>query len=133
MPTALITTLTSKSGIGFPAIKRAKSALELSNSDLWPLQQTIHAVNNLKAAVLSSALAFVAGVVAVGFAWLAPNAAAPAVTVNLMIRPPTPSPGAAAAAERALASLRCRRSWWRGRVEPGSVRDKTSDESWPSF
>ena len=33
--------------IGFPAIKRAKSALELSNCDLWPLQQTIHAVSNL--------------------------------------------------------------------------------------
>jgi hypothetical protein len=74
--------------IGFPAIKRAKSALELSNSDLWPLQQTIHAVDNLQAAVLSSALAFVAGIVVVGFVWLAPNAAAPAVTVNLMIRPP---------------------------------------------
>jgi hypothetical protein len=91
--------------IGFPAIKRAKSALELSNSDLWPLQQTIHAVNNLQAAVLSSALAFVAGIVAVGFVWLAPNAAAPAVTVNLMIRSPTPSPGATAAVPVAVCGV----------------------------
>jgi hypothetical protein len=54
-------------------------------------------VDNLQAAVLSSALAFVAAIVAAGFVWLAPNVAAPAVTVNLMIRPPTPSPGATAA------------------------------------
>ena len=47
-------------------------------------------MNNLQAAVLSSALAFVAGIVAIGFVWLAPNAAAPAVTVDLMIRPPAP-------------------------------------------
>ena len=85
------------SSIGFPAIKRAKGALELRNSDLWPLEQTIHAVNNLQAAVLASALAFVASLVAVGFVWLAPSAAAPAVTVDLMIRP-TPAPGATAAA-----------------------------------
>lgn len=91
--------------IGFPAIKRAKSALELSNSDLWPLQQTIHAVNNLQAAVLSSALAFAAGIIAVGFVWLAPNAAAPAVTVNLMIRPPAPSPGAAAVSPVAVCGV----------------------------
>jgi hypothetical protein len=88
--------------IGFPAIKRAKSAPELSDSDLWPLQQTIHAVNNLQAAVLSSALAFVAGVVAVGLVWLAPNAAAPTVTVDLLIRPPAPAPGATAAAPVAV-------------------------------
>jgi hypothetical protein len=91
--------------IGFPAIKRAKSALELSNSDLWPLQQTIHAVNNLQAAVLSSALAFAAGVVAVGLVWLAPNAAAPTVTVDLMIRPPAPAPGASAAAPVAVCGV----------------------------
>jgi hypothetical protein len=91
--------------IGFPAITRAKSALDLSNSDLWPLQQTIHAVNDLQAAVLSSALAFAAGVVAVGFVWLAPNAAPPAVTVNLMIRPPAPSPGAPAAVPVAVCGV----------------------------
>jgi hypothetical protein len=91
--------------IGFPAITRAKSALDLGNSDLWPLQQTIHAVNDLQAAVLSSALAFAAGIVAVGFVWLAPNAAAPAVTVNLMIRPPAPSPGATAAVPVAVCGV----------------------------
>ena len=91
--------------IGFPAITRAKSALDLGNSDLWPLQQTIHAVNDLQAAVLSSALAFAAGIVAVGFVWLAPNAAAPAVTVNLMIRPPAPSAGATAAVPVAVCGV----------------------------
>jgi hypothetical protein len=84
--------------IGFPAIRRAKGALALSNSDLWPLQQTIHAVTNLQKAVLSSAVAFVAGIIAVGFVWLAPTATAPAVPVTLTIRPPTPAPGATAAA-----------------------------------
>jgi hypothetical protein len=91
--------------IGFPAITRAKSALDLGNSDLWPLQQTIHAVNDLQAAVLSSALAFAAGIVAVGLVWLAPNAAAPAVTVNLMIRPPAPSPGGTAAVPVAVCGV----------------------------
>ncbi len=62
-------------------------------------------MNNLQAAVLSSALAFVAGIVAVGFVWLAPNAAPPAVTVNLMIRPPAPSPGAPAAVPVAVCGV----------------------------
>jgi hypothetical protein len=106
--------------------------------------------------VLSSALAFVAGIVAVGFVWLAPNATPPAVTVDLMIRPPAPSPGATAAVPVAVCGVlptpqptgshreaascgrghnrrwrlpRCRRSWWRGRVEPGSVRDDGFDLS----
>jgi hypothetical protein len=86
------------SSIGFPVIKPANGALELLNSDLWPLQQTIHAVTNLQKAVLSSAVAFVAGIIAVGFVWLAPTATAPAVPVTLTIRPPTPAPGATAAA-----------------------------------
>jgi hypothetical protein len=68
-------------------------------------------VDNLQAAVLSSALAFVAAIVAAGFVWLAPNVAAPAVTVNLMIRPPTPSPGATAAVPVAVGPFERFSNW----------------------
>ena len=68
-------------------------------------------MDNLQAAVLSSALAFVAAIVAAGFVWLAPNVAAPAVTVNLMIRPPTPSPGATAAVPVAVGPFERFSNW----------------------
>lgn len=90
--------------IGFPVIKRGKSALDLSNSDLWPLQQTIHAVSNLRTAMFSSGIAFLAAAGAIGLVWLAPNAAPAPVTVNLMIRP-TPSPGVSAAAPVAVCGV----------------------------
>jgi hypothetical protein len=77
---------------GFPAVKGVEDAFDLGNSDLWPLRQTIHALDNLRAAMFWSAAAFVAGAVAVGFVWLAPSAAAPAAKVDLTVLQPTPAP-----------------------------------------
>jgi hypothetical protein len=79
------------SSIGFPAISRVKDVLDLSNSDLWPLRQAIHASDNLRAAVLSSAVAFAADVGAVGIVWLAHPPAAPPVKVVLTVLQPTPA------------------------------------------
>jgi len=77
--------------IGFPAISRVKDVLDLTNSDLWPMRQAIHATNNLRAAVCWSAFSFAAAIVAVGIVWIAHPAAAPAVKVDLTVLQPTPS------------------------------------------
>jgi hypothetical protein len=79
------------SSIGFPAISRVKDAIDLRNSDLWPLRQTIHAADNLRAAVGWSAVAFIAGIGAVGLVWLSPNTPAPSAKVDLTVLQPAPS------------------------------------------
>jgi hypothetical protein len=79
------------SSIGFPAIKKVAGAVELSNSDLWPLRQTIQAAGSLRAALGWSAVAFVFGAAAIGVVWLAPPAAAPAAKVDLTVLQPTPA------------------------------------------